>query len=551
MNPLVAVLIGGGLVVILLLALMPRGGARTTGKGEAPLVMQVAAGIRTPVEQILEQYEQELGVKVQPQYGGSNMLLNQLKVNKFEQPDLYLAADTYFTDQAVQQGLAAEVFPLARQEPVLAFRKDRVREISAWADLLDDKTRWSLGDPDQTAIGKSIRDALSKLTPRGETLTVTGEASGEQAEESLWSRLETQTIQNGVFKPTVNEVANDIKIGAVDVGIVWSSTVASPEYRDELVGMRIPDLRETGSVTGLGDEVSVAVLTTTTRSTEAIRLARYLSARDRGLVVFEEAGMSPVEGDVWAVRPEINFFCGAVNRKAIEPVIDEFQKREGVVVNTVFDGCGILTSRMGTIEGQSSRGGFPDVYMACDRYYLDNVQDWFQEDVNVSETEIVLVVPKGSDQVRTLEDLLKPGVRVSVGEPDQCTIGALTRRLLQKEGLYERFKEKQLMAGEVVVEKSSSALIVPDVLTGHVDVAIAYRNDVLTHDQEVDVIPIDSPLTQAIQPLSISRNSEHKQLARRLYRHVERARPRFESVGFKFLLPEPAGGTTASSPANN
>jgi ABC-type molybdate transport system substrate-binding protein len=177
--------------------------------------------------------------------------------------------------------------------------------------------------------------------------------------------------------------------------------------------------------------------------------------------------------------------------------------------------------------------------MACDRYYLDNVQQWFQEDVNVSQTEIVLVVPKGSDQVKALEDIVKPGVRVSVGEPDQCTIGALTRRLLQQSDLYDRLKEKQSQPGEVVVEKSSSALIVPDVVTGHVDVAIAYRNDVQDHGDKVDVIKIDSPLTRAIQPLSIAKNSQHKNLVRRLYRQVEKAEKSFESVGFDFLLAAP------------
>jgi ABC-type molybdate transport system substrate-binding protein len=178
--------------------------------------------------------------------------------------------------------------------------------------------------------------------------------------------------------------------------------------------------------------------------------------------------------------------------------------------------------------------------MACDRYYLDNVKDWFQEDVDVSETRIVLVVPKGSDKVRAVEDLIKPGVRVSVGEPDQCTIGALTRRLLRELGLYDALKKKQGEAGEIVVEKSSSALIVPDVVTGHVDAAIAYRNDVLTHQDKVDVIAIDSPLTRAIQPLSIARNSRHKELVRRLYRQVEKAKQGFETVGFEFLLSDPA-----------
>ena len=55
---------------------------------------------------------------------------------------------------------------------------------------------------------------------------------------------------------------------------------------------------------------------------------------------------------------------------------------------------------------------FLDVYMACDRYYLDNVKEWFQDDANVSDAEIVIVVPKGSDRVKTPADLIKPGIRV-------------------------------------------------------------------------------------------------------------------------------------------
>lgn len=535
-NPLVLVLLGGIAAAVALVWLLPgsrTGTARHSGSpaGEAgdaaPLVMLVAAGLRTPVEQILDQYRQEYGVPVEVQYGGSNMLLNQLKINKFEQPDLYLAADSFYLDQAVSDGLAAEVMPLASQVPVVAFRSDRDPQAKSWADLMKAEPRWSLADPEQAAVGRAVREILTAIP-------------GSQPGETLWAQLETQATNRGVFKPTVNEVANDIKIGAVDLGIVWSSTVASPEYRGELVGIPLDQLTETASAGDIAEHVGVAVLTTSARPTEALRLARFFAASDRGLAVFESAGMAPAEGDRWSLRPEITFFCGAVNRRAVEPVIEAFQQREGVVINTVFDGCGILTSRMGTIAGQSQASGFPDVYMACDRYYLDNVRDWFQEDVNVSQTEIVLVVPKGSDQVRKLEDLLNPGIRVSVGEPNQCTIGALTRRLLQQAGLYDRLKEKQSQDGEVVVEKSSSALIVPDIVTGHVDAAIAYRNDVLMHLDKVDVLPIDSPLTKAIQPLSIARNSEHKQLVRRLYRQVERAQENFENVGFDFLLSDPA-----------
>lgn len=526
-NPVLLLLVLAGVAATILIAFLP-GASKQDKSATRTLSMLVAAGLRTSVEQILQEYEQEFGVRVKVQYGGSNMLLNQLKVNKFDQPDLYLAADAFFTDQAVAQGLATEVIPIAYQEPVIAFRTDRPLSVTKWTDLLEKELRWSIADPDQAAIGKSVRDMLSRVPLKDSEMP-----------SDLWQQLESQTTRSGVFKPTVNEVANDIKIGAVDAGFVWSSTVASPEYKTELSFITLSQLEETSRLNELGDLISIAVLNSSPGPTSALRLARYISAQDRGLAVFESFGMKPVDGDIWVLKPEVTFFCGAVNRRAIEPVIDEFQKREGVIVNTVFDGCGILTGRMGTIDQQKQTAGFPDVYMACDRYYLDNVQQWFQEDINVSQTEIVLVVPKGSDQVKSLEDIVKPGVRVSVGEPDQCTIGALTRRLLQQSDLYDRLKEKQAQPGEVVVEKSSSALIVPDVVTGHVDVAIAYRNDVQDHGDKVDVIKIDSSLTRAIQPLSIAKNSQHKNLVRRLYRQVEKAEKSFESVGFDFLLAAP------------
>jgi ABC-type molybdate transport system substrate-binding protein len=192
---------------------------------------------------------------------------------------------------------------------------------------------------------------------------------------------------------------------------------------------------------------------------------------------------------------------------------------------------------MQTIDGQRPEKGFPDVYMACDRYYLENVNQWFQDAVDVSDADIVIAVPKGSTKVKSLPDLIQPGIRVAVGEPSQCTIGALTRRLLVKEGLYDKLKEKQKQPGEVVVEKSSSALIVPDVVTGHVDAAIAYITDVQANLDTVDVLRIDSPLNLAIQPFSIAKTSDHKDLGRRLFRKISQSPAAFQKAGFHFRIP--------------
>ncbi|MDA0589918.1 MAG: molybdate ABC transporter substrate-binding protein [Planctomycetota bacterium] len=512
-NALWALLAGGTAIVAAMGVLLNFGGPERPPEGKS-LTVFCAAGLRIPVEKIAEEYEKEYGVHIDLQYGGSNALLNQLQVNKFSDADLFLAADDFYTDAAHEQGLAKERMNIAWMRPVIAVAKDN-ESIKSIQDLLKPEIRVALGDPEAAAVGRAARKRLKSIA---------------HGDSDLWTLLAANATENGVFKPTVNEIANDVRIGTVDAAIVWDSTVAMPKYKNDLKAIPVPELD------GDPNLVTVSVLTSSKVPTAAIRFARYLSASNRGLKVFEENGTRPVDGDIWVEKPEITFFCGAVNRRAVEDVVQDFATREGVTVNTTYDGCGTLTGRMKIVEGQATDLGFPDVYMACDRYYLDNVKDWFQEDVDVSDTEIVLVVPKGSDKVKTLADLLKPGIRVSVGEADQCTLGALTRRLLASEELYEKLKAKQTADGEVVVEKASSALIIPDVTAGHVDAGIAYITDAKANAHKVDIIHIESKLNLAIQPFGIAKTSVHKYLVRRLFARVAASKDKFEKAGFHFRL---------------
>jgi molybdenum ABC transporter molybdate-binding protein len=524
-NSLWSMLLAAGLAVAVLVFLLKTGGPGQ-GRHADHLTMFCAAGVRPAVEAIRRQYEEESGVRVEVQYGGSNTLLNQIEIDKFSTADLYLAADEFYTRLARDKGLAAEELPIAHMRPVIAVHRDSEQQIRTLDDLLSDDVTLVVANPEQAAIGHAMRERLQQFNV-GET--------------TRWQQVEQKVLRDGAFKPTVSDVAADIKIGAADAGIIWDSTVAMPKFRDELVAVPVPELE--------GDPklVTVCVLNSTRQPTAALRFARYLSARDRGLPEFQRQGLRPVEGDVWKERPEITFFCGAVNRRAVDSIVERFEQREGVRVNTNYDGCGILTGKMKTIDGQSPHKGFPDVYMACDVYYLDNVRDWFQEAKNVSNVEIVLAVPKGSDHIRGLDDLLKPGIRVAIGQPEQCTIGALTRRLLVKEGLYEQLREKQTQDDEVVVEKPSSALLVPDVVTGHVDVAVAYITDVLANEDSVDIVRIASPLNLAIQPFSIARTSDHKYLDRRLFARIASSPEAFENVGFDFLLDSPGDKSTSEA----
>ena len=162
------------------------------------------------------------------------------------------------------------------------------------------------------------------------------------------------------------------------------------------------------------------------------------------------------------------------------------------------------------------------------------MSDWFQEDVNISDADIVIAVPKGNPgNITGISDLAISGVRVSVGQPEQCTIGALTRIMLQNMGIYEQVMKN------VVMQTASSAMLVPTVATNSVDAAIAYITDTLAESDKVDYIKIGSSHAKAVQPFSIARSSEFKYLGRRLYADVANARERFEAAGFHFLLEEP------------
>jgi len=490
----------GLLLTLILVTLLSLISKPTDGpNGEEPLLLYCAAGIKPPVLDLAKQFEADYGVSIQIQYGGSGTLLSNMEVSR--KGDLYIAADDSYIEIGEQKGLIAETLPLAYQCPVIAVAKGNPKKFQGLEDLLRPDLRVALGNPESASIGRQTKQLL--------------ESAG------LWAAVKKQVEQTGVFKPTVPEVANDVKLGAVDAGVIWDGTVA--QY-PELEAVHVP------LFDAVRKKISVAVLSSSQQPTAALRFARYLNSQV-GNATFRQYGFDAVEGDTWAWHPHITFFCGSVNRRAVDEVVKAFEEREGVTVNTAYNGCGILTGQMRITQQKEGHAGFPDAYMACDRYYLEKVRDWFQEDVDISDADIVMAVPKGNPKnIQTLSDLAKPRMRISVGQPDQCTIGALTRILLQKTGLFES------VMSNTVMQTASSSMLIPTVTTRSVDATLAYITDTLAESDKVEAIYIDSPFAKAVQPFSIARSSNQKYLARRLFNKVAAAEESFEKAGFNFLL---------------
>jgi molybdate transport system substrate-binding protein len=489
-----AVLVG----LILLLAYGSSPGTSGIG-GTGSLLVYCAAGLRVPAEKVAAEYEKAYGVRIEFDFAGSGALLSKMRAAG--SGDLYIPAEATYVEDARQFDLLREVAPIGQQRAVIAVRRGNEKNIARLADLLRSDVRLSLAEPKVAAISRVTQRVLADENHNG---------------TPLWDALWNHKL---VTRDTVNAVANDIKSGTADAGIVWDATVT--QY-PELEAVAVPSLAAEPL------EMSIAVLAASRQPARALHFLRYLTARDRGLPHWKDAGFEVVAGDKWAERPELKIFAGGLNRPAVQETIRAFAEREGVSVVDSYNGCGILV-------GQIKTGATPDLYFACDVSFMSDVRDIFAEAENISATELVIIVnAKNAERlaVRELADLARPGLKVGIGHPQQSTLGALTEKLLRKHGLWEGVQRN------VLDTPATADRLVEHVVFESLEAAIVYDANTALQRKRLVVIGIDDADAHAVQPIAVSKKSDHAYLARRLIERIESAesRQRFEELGFKWLL---------------
>jgi molybdenum ABC transporter molybdate-binding protein len=484
-------LVALGVLIASLIDLGPSSGSSQDPSSQ-PLVLYVAASNKSVMEAIRDDYERQYKTPLQIQYGPSQTLLAAIQVSKTG--DLYLPADDSYLEMAHQQNLLADEFPLAKMQAVVAVAKGNPKRIERLADLLRDDVRVAQASPDGAAIGKMTREVLT--------------ASGQ------WDALHSHTT---VYTTTVNEVANNVKVGAVDAGIVFDAVLH--DY-DTLEAVAIPELEAATA------QISAATLAASRQPRLALHFARYLSSRDAGLARYKDFGFQPVEGDAWSEQPEITLYAGSMLRPAIEATITAFEEREGVRVTRVYNGCGILVAQM-------KAGQTPDAYFACDSEFMNQVKSIFPQSTSVSQNELVILVQKGNPHdIRTLADLRKPGLRVGIGHEKQCAMGWLTQRTFDESGM------KTELMKNVAVQTPTGDMLVNQMRSGSLDAAVAYLSNAAGSADELDAVRIHGiPCSVATQPYAVAKDSEHKQLAQRLLAAIraKESQERFASEGFRWI----------------
>ena len=496
MNKMLIAMIGSIVVLVAMIWMLQDSSNSNQSSENAktkPLMFFCAASNRAVMEKIVADYTREFGREIEIQYGGSQTLLSQLEVTGTG--DLYLPADDSYLNMAREMGLASEILPIAKMEVVVAVKKGNPKSIQNFDDLLRDDVKLVQANPDATAVGKVTRQMLT--------------------ESGQWESLDKNTT---AYRTTVTEAANDLLVGAADAAIVYDAVLHT--YPD-LEYVQLPEFSAGTSLVALG------VASQTRQPSAALHFARYVTARDRGLTHYAKHGFQVEKGDVWSEVPELNLFAGSMLRPAIEDTVKKFEAREGVRVNTVYNGCGILVAQM-------KAGQVPDAYFASDTEFMEQVPDLFPEPTDVSQNELVIIVKKGNPKnIAGLRDLTKPGLRVGIGHGKQHALGWVTQNTFRKGGVQQEVMEN------VTVQTPTGDMLVNQMRAGSLDAAVVYLSNAAGSGDFLDAVRIQGlDCSVATQPYAITPDSPNALTASRLFAQIcsTDSQDSFMAEGFRWKL---------------
>jgi molybdate transport system substrate-binding protein len=244
------------IVVIIAITALCGCGTKSSEKLQTKeLLLYCGAGIRPPVDELIEVFERLNGIKIVTDYAGSEVLLSKIKVS--ERGDLYMPGDEYYIEQAAGKGMILSQHRVCYFVPVILVQKGNPKNIRSLQDLLQSGLKLGLGDPNVCAIGRATREILAK-------------------NDIPWEAIR----ENVVFLSlTVNELGMQIQASSLDAVIVWD---AIAHYYSNY-GQEIPIPAENNVIS----TVDIGVLTFTKNRLSAEKFMEF-AASEQGQAIFKK-----------------------------------------------------------------------------------------------------------------------------------------------------------------------------------------------------------------------------------------------------------------------
>ena len=172
-----------------------------------------------------------------------------------------------------------------------------------------------------------------------------------------------------------------------------------------------------------------------------------------------------------------------------------------------------------TLRAQLELGARADLFASADIRQMDPLQTadaLLDVPRFFAANSLVLVVPEGSDTVRTPVDLAGPGVRLALALPD-VPVGVYALIALERMGASVGFDDGfyRRAVGNVVTQETNVRQVLAKVALGEVDAGIVYLSDVAgDRARGVETIPLtQSHNVTALYPVAVLRDSRELELA--------------------------------------
>ncbi len=231
-------------------------------------------------------------------------------------------------------------------------------------------------------------------------------------------------------------------------------------------------------------------------------------------------------------QPELLIYVGAGIRPPVAELAEIFGKEHNTNVVADYAGSEVLISKIKL----SQRG---DVYMPGDKQYVDQAA---QAGMISSQEPVCYFVPtilvrKGNPKgIKALADLVKPDLKLGLGDEKACAIGRTSRKIFEKNKIPWADIEKNLKFQSVTVNELGL-----HIQAGSLDAVIVWDAVALYYAEHGDAvrIPKDANVISTVDAgiLTFSKNKENAAEFVAFMRS-ERGRAIFKKHQYQVDMPE-------------
>ena len=231
------------------------GGREVAADVTGVVKLYAGAGLRRAVDKLVKVFESETGIRVEPDYGGSGMILTRARESG--DADLFMPGDVWYVDRLHElAGTVERRTMVSYFVPVIIVQKGNPGNIRALEDFFRDDV--------SVALGRSEACQIGRIT--GKIMDMNGlDRTKLNAKEAL----------------TVNELGVWVKMKDVDAAIVWDAIANN--IADDVETIEIPKEKNIVS------KVSVGLLSTARNRSGAIMFLDFMTG-ETGRSILKKSG---------------------------------------------------------------------------------------------------------------------------------------------------------------------------------------------------------------------------------------------------------------------